>query len=356
MRNTVLSQKVYGCLFGGAIGDALGGPTEDMHYEAIRKKYGRITKLIPYDHPGMGPGQGTEAGLYTDDTKLKHIICKAIVKKKGRVGAEEVADVLKITNPEGLWLAEIIAQERVKIGIPSREAGLENVPCTTAAMSISPVGIINAGNPKQASLDAYDVASLFMKSYSRMSGCSVAAAVAEAMKPNATLGSIVQAAMDYTDELNRRHIEKAINLAKKHTDPFKFTPFAYKKLLVNWYMWPHPLDPEKEKKRSFSADPLEVVPLALSFFYIAEGDPKMSIIGAANFGRDCDTIAGIAGSIAGAYKGIKAIPKEWVNTVKKANPEPDIEKLAQGIIKAIENNIKEVKEQVRLFNSLRLKC
>lgn len=34
--------KVYGCLIGGAIGDAMGAPAEDWHYSDIRPKFGRI--------------------------------------------------------------------------------------------------------------------------------------------------------------------------------------------------------------------------------------------------------------------------------------------------------------------------
>jgi len=212
------------------------------------------------------------------DTLQKHIICRAIIEHKGRVTADDVAKVLVKTDPDDTWLSVFIAQERVKIGVPAREAGLRDVPCDDAAMSISPVGIINAGNPQQASWDAYDVASLFQTGYSRMAACSVAAAIAEAMAPRSTIASIIDASMKYTDEINKKYIRQAINLAAKYKDVSRFTPAAYKHLLVDWHMWPHPLDPKKEKKRSFSADPLEVVPIALAIFYTAKGNPKKAIL------------------------------------------------------------------------------
>ena len=34
-------KKVWGCLVGGAIGDALGYPVEFMKLDAIREKYGK---------------------------------------------------------------------------------------------------------------------------------------------------------------------------------------------------------------------------------------------------------------------------------------------------------------------------
>ncbi|MGZ5432547.1 MAG: ADP-ribosylglycohydrolase family protein, partial [Thermoanaerobaculia bacterium] len=42
-------------------------------------------------------------------------------------------------------------------------------------------------------------------------------------------------------------------------------------------------------------DARETVPVALSLFYLANGDPRQTILYGANFGRDADTIASMAG-------------------------------------------------------------
>jgi ADP-ribosylglycohydrolase len=47
---------VYGCLIGGAVGDALGAPVENRHYADIRKRYGKVTEFMPYDDSGYGDG------------------------------------------------------------------------------------------------------------------------------------------------------------------------------------------------------------------------------------------------------------------------------------------------------------
>ena len=44
---------------------------------------------------------------------------------------------------------------------------------------------------------------------------------------------------------------------------------------------------------------------------------KEVIIGAVNHGGDADTIAAIAGSIAGAKYGYNNIPESWINTLDK---------------------------------------
>ena len=64
-KSSILFKKVYGCLIGGAIGDALGGPVEGMHYEFIRRLYnGRVTDLMPYNRPDDFHQAGPDSGAY----------------------------------------------------------------------------------------------------------------------------------------------------------------------------------------------------------------------------------------------------------------------------------------------------
>ena len=62
-------------------------------------------------------------------------------------------------------------------------------------MCISPVGIINAGNPRQAALETYELAGLVHHNFARDGACSMAAAVAEAFRPQASVESVLQAAV-----------------------------------------------------------------------------------------------------------------------------------------------------------------
>lgn len=43
-----LFAKVHGCLIGGAIGDALGGPVEGWTPAQIRETYGALDRFVPY--------------------------------------------------------------------------------------------------------------------------------------------------------------------------------------------------------------------------------------------------------------------------------------------------------------------
>ena len=61
------------------------------------------------------------------------------------------------------------------------------------------------------------------------------------------------------------------------------------------------------------------MPVALGFLIVANGDFEQSIFGAANYGRDNDSIAGMAGGIAGALHGDGVIRPEWIAQVNAAN-------------------------------------
>ena len=53
-----LTDKIYGCLMGGLIGDAMSAPTEGMHYERIIEEFGSNGVT---DFEGVG----------TDDTAIR---------------------------------------------------------------------------------------------------------------------------------------------------------------------------------------------------------------------------------------------------------------------------------------------
>ena len=67
-------------------------------------------------------------------------------------------------------------------------------------------------------------------------------------------------------------------------------------------------------------DSRETVPVALSLLYLAGGDPRQAILYGANFGRDADTIASMAGAVAGAFRGATAFPPPWLAKLTAESP------------------------------------
>ncbi|MGQ9780413.1 MAG: hypothetical protein ACUVRM_11185 [Bacillota bacterium] len=73
--------------------------------------------------------------------------------------------------------------------------------------------------------------------------------------------------------------------------------------------------------------------------------PCQCIIGGASFGRDCDTIASIAGCIAGAMQRAGAIRPEWIDACEVANraiflavdgdPSANFRRMAERMVEAL---------------------
>ena len=84
-------------------------------------------------------------------------------------------------------------------GYPPRYTGLGTMPHSTGAVAMGPVGIVNACNPWQAALQAYELATLlhvYDVGFCQDASAAVAAAVAAACRTDATVESVLDAAVD----------------------------------------------------------------------------------------------------------------------------------------------------------------
>ncbi|MCA9881214.1 MAG: ADP-ribosylglycohydrolase family protein, partial [Thermomicrobiales bacterium] len=74
-----LYRKVRGCLYGGAIGDALGAPAEWKFPPEIWQRYGEILEFVePWDGPSeIGKGDGR----FTDDTHMTMLLGQIYVEE-----------------------------------------------------------------------------------------------------------------------------------------------------------------------------------------------------------------------------------------------------------------------------------
>lgn len=358
-KNSVLFKKIYGCMMGGVIGDAFGGPVEGMDAGFIRKLHnGPVTNLISYatrpEDFFMPAAPSAYAwsdrpGTYTDDSYFATVNARCIIEHGGRITCDELGDFwVKNVDVDRCWYSSASSYWRlVMTYMPARQAGAGNIGENSSAMCIGPVGIINACDPKQASLDAYDLMSIIHHDHSRDAAGIIAAAVAEAMNPQADVDSIVQAALDNipggrcSKMYGPMHL--AVKLAREAEDTEELTKLYYDQLLIDWCGRGKPIS--EDGRHNDSCEAYESIPCAVGMFLNTQGDYKKTVIGAANFGRDCDTIACMAGYIAGAFRGIEEIPEKWISTCLEANPDPDLEKLAEGMTEALLNQTKKVEER-----------
>ncbi|MBN1246931.1 MAG: ADP-ribosylglycohydrolase family protein [Anaerolineae bacterium] len=329
--DTPLYDHILGCLYGGEIGDAMGAPAENLTYKEIAEAFGEIT-----DFSGYG----------TDDSAMKHILCDAIQRAGGYPTADTWAEEWLVQEDlflkRGLfWIPVMNGFWKIRgQGVAPREAGRGNMASSSSAMCISPMGIINAGNPRQAALETYDVASPIHHNFCRDAACSMAAAVAAALHPRATVASVLDAAVAYLPPRSaatmRDAIANTLALARETTHYETFRRRYYGERLLPGIAAP---------------DSRETVPVALALFYLAEGKPQRTIIYGANFGRDADTIASMAGALAGAYRGVDALPAHWVAKVRAESPRAH-EDVARDLVQIVAKRIEDLQEQVTTIGPL----
>lgn len=356
MRNTELFRRVSGCMVAGAVGDAMGFATEGMHYRAIARRFGKVDKpMVRNGGAAMRPP--VTSHVYTDDTVMKHMVCESIFESNGHPTIEAVANVWRrhITDFDSWvwWNNTRVVAMKLSMNplLPLREVGRDSIACNDAAMIIGPVGLLNVGDPMRAATEAWDISGLWQNGYSRECAASIAAAHAAALAPGATIGKVIDTAKRFGPTL-APYMDRAMALVSQCHGAEEFTQRFYAEQICfpNETFWTPPNHPDPDW--SFGADPLEVCTEALAFMALADGDPREAILGAINFGRDCDTIAGIAAALTCAINGSEGLPLEWVETIKRDNPAPDMLQYAQQLCELISENAAAMELQVTEIRSL----
>ena len=303
---------VYGCIIGAAIGDAMGAPVEGWYANEIKEKYGKLDRLIKYSNVAYSKG---EPGTITDDSTLRHYLCYSIIQKGSRVTPDDFAKVwYEKVNINRLAINDKLIYWKVQKGLSPWDIGVGNLPSNGCCMAMSPLGIINAGDPETAYQDGFTVGSLLGEGSHRDAAGVVAAGTAAALIPGATAESIIEKMIEVSAYINKRTIIIGMELAKSSRNIDEFVTKFYEKMLN----WQSP-DRKWSLEHYFCGSALESLPAVCGILYLCKGDVNQCIIEGANFGRDCDTIATLAGGFAGALQGASAIKKEWIETCEKVN-------------------------------------
>ncbi|GAA0277731.1 ADP-ribosylglycohydrolase family protein [Streptomyces polychromogenes] len=337
-----LEDRITGSLVGAAVGDALGGPVEGWSPEQIAERHGgrvhgivgpwyedwRTARPIAPYHKGDGH--------VTDDTLMTHALVRVYETVRDHLDAYAIADHLVpdlMSVPR--WIPELEAEalplQRVFLAekwivtrlhyahADPREAGSGNIVNCGAAMYMAPVGLVNAGNPHGAYAEALDVAGAHQSSYGREAAGVFAAAVAAACLPGATAASVVDTALDLAKDGTRAAIAAVRDAALRHRDVESALGPLREAVAPYDSVGPDYRAPSLGARRPSRLHAIEELPIALGMLLVADGAYETAVLGAVNYGRDCDSTAGMAGALAGALGGADAVPAGWAKRVAEAS-------------------------------------
>lgn len=357
---TNLLDKIYGCIAASRIGSSMGTLTEGWSVERIEQVYGRVEALAERKSRRSEPVRRraqpwseryfwhypytAKAGETEDGIERQKLICTAIIEKKGRITANDLAQIIIRDVDEKrdfgyrMWVCDALLYPFVKAGLPANYVGMFSAwpGIVSFTRACHPIGLVNACNPELAARDAWEVGMLYQPTFSTglPSAAAFVAGLAEACKPNATRDTVVAAVRQYADEAVRGEIDACMEIALKYNDPFAM---------------------RNEMNSRYAGVPgdfgEELLAKGLAIFYVTSPDVRMSILGGVNFGRDTDCVTAIASGFSGALNGTASIPAEWIATVDAAEKEAEhtvshisCKETADGLYAAVLNEMEKSKQ------------
>lgn len=324
-----VESRAIGAFYGLALGDALGMPTQSLSRPRIREVYGNLTwfeTALP-DHPLAA---GMAAGSITDDTEQALILAEVLVKGGGHIDSTQLATRLLA------WQEDMRARGSLDLLGPSSSRAFEALlrgesVLTTgrfgttngAAMRITPVGIASPSRNRPALIDlVVEASSVSHNTGVALAGAAAVAAAVSAGIDGADVKEATAAAQDAAAmAVNRGHWVAAADVASR----------------IQWateiVTGRHPSEAADliYTLVGTSLATQESVPAAFAALAVYPNDPWQTMLLAASLGGDCDTIAAIAGAVAGACHGLGALPECAVTTVRSAN-NLDLEPLAAELL------------------------
>lgn len=321
-------EHILGGLLGQALGDAWGMPALLNPRSTWQRFGGWIAELVaaPSDHPVHA---GLPAGRVTDDTEQAFAVAEAVLKY-GRVSVQGVAEAIlawydAVDGDRCPFVGPSTrrAVARLKSGVSPYEAGLGG-DTNGGAMRASVVGLFHPADPETAAREgALQCVPTHNTDVAMSGAAAVAAAVAEALCPDATFEDIVSAGIRGAEagrELGpqwmgasvARRIELALEIAS--------APVPAIERIYRMY----------DIVGSTLAT-TEAVPAAFGILAMAQAEPLEAAKYAAALSGDADTVGAIACAIAGAWRGAAGFPPNVVDRLIEANRHLDFQGLASRI-------------------------
>lgn len=295
----MMDNKLLSMIMGVAIGDALGLPAQ-FYDRKILDKY-PITEMAASEE---GP-----AGTYSDDTAMTLCTLASLVENGWQLDLQDIMKrfidwlgygYMAVGNKTiDVGIATRNAIQRAYDGIPLNECGGKGEwDCGNGSlMRISPLIFYCSKHPEADILKTVGEVSALTHAHERCKMCCYVyvklglALLNNSCTDNKELFKKAMAAL--MPELKARFAENETDLLSRLYDIDEFVK----------------LDRNSIKSSGYVIDTLE----ASLWCFLTTDNFKDCILKAVNLGDDADTVAAIAGALAGLHYGYGSIPKEWLN-------------------------------------------
>lgn len=316
------SQRIKGCVFGGAIGDALGWPVEFLSLSSIKRKYGEDgIRTLDKDK--------REFAQFTDDTQMTLFTIDGILRYQTEILYAPNPREYRILQHES-YLRWLYTQQAPSANVatdvcngwlydePTLHArrapgssclsslqegwvAREDDPINQskgcgAVMRTAPLGLTFEG--EEAFLNGKTNGAL---THGHPSGYLSAAALAR------IIAELVKGeSLAYALGVTMERLKKEVG----HEEVLLYLKKAYELSME-----------EIEPKRAIEALGLgwvgeEALAIAVYCALKYENDPREALLAAVNHDGDSDSTGAICGNLIGTWKGFDALPVDWVEAVE----------------------------------------
>lgn len=282
-----MESKFVGCMLGCALGDALGSKYEGLFMDDITLT---STEFV---------------GVWTDDTHMMIGVAESLIECGGFNGEHMAWTFVRNWQKEP-WRGYGPGPPRVfrmiLSGVPWFEAAKRLYGSGSlgngGAMRIAPVALLYYDDEEKLREVAYRSAAITHAHELGMEGAAVQAyAIALAFRATGPFNPrdyLEEVASFSKSDVYRGKLKKAIQLLHE----------SDKRVVI------------RELGNGIEAP--NSVPTAIYCFAINYDSYVKTVHYAVSLGGDADTIAAMAGAIAGAYHGEEGLPQEWVKKLEKA--------------------------------------
>ncbi|MGV0938292.1 ADP-ribosylglycohydrolase family protein [Empedobacter falsenii] len=298
-------------LIGSAVGDALGVPVEFKSRQYLQQN--PVTDMMGYGTYNMPPG------TFSDDSSMMFCLAESLCNG---YNVNDIAEKFQMWMHEGYWTAD---GEVFDVGISTRKA----INRLRVVKNPTEAGSTAESDNGNGSLMRILPLAIFTKDLSIDERCEIVKEVSSITHAHnrSVLACIyyIEFALNVLDSEN---LEEAylntnfwLKLFLEENEIYK-NEFPYFERILNGKLTD--LKEDEIKSTGYVMDSLE----ASIWCLLHTSSYKDCVLKAVNLGHDTDTIACIAGGIAGIYYDAETIPTNWIEQLARVD---DILHLAEQL-------------------------